>query len=336
LEKHIRQLWFTDKFTIGSQKITVRIDDHQLLVRNLYSLISPGTELALYTGTHIGFTDPDIAWARYPIQPGYASVGIVEKGDPQGIVQAGKRILHCSPHSSHAVLDPDKDMFLVLDEGINEKAALFAKLAQISATAVNLHHICPSSVLVFGAGLIGNLCAQLYQLKGFNVILAEISETRLEIARQCEVRKVLNPTDPDFRQQLKTLTNGCGINLVVEATGVPAVVNQSLELVNEYGEVLLLGSTRGTVAINVYKLIHRKKVILAGAHESYFPTRSAVELSQETIIKENLTFIAKDELKVEPLISYEVVPSNVKSAYEGLLHEKEKYLGVIINWMKEE
>jgi hypothetical protein len=71
-------------------------------------------------------------------------------------------------------------------------------------------------------------------------------------------------------------------------------------------------------------------------HESYFPTRSDGELSQETIIKKNLAFIAKEELKVEPVISHEVVASNVKSAYEGLLHEKKKYLGVTINWMKEE
>jgi threonine dehydrogenase-like Zn-dependent dehydrogenase len=234
------------------------------------------------------------------------------------------------------VLDPDNDLFLVLDEGMNEKTALFAKLAQISATVLNIRHICPSSVLVFGAGLIGNLCAQLYQLKGFDVILADISEHRLEIAKQCGIHKILNPAESSFRQQLNPLTNGHGVDLIVEATGVPAIVTQSLELVNEYGEVLLLGSTRGTVDINVYKLIHRKKVILAGAHESYFPTRGDGELSQETIIKEILDFIAKEELRVEPLISHEVVASNIKSAYEGLLHEKEKYLGVIINWMKEE
>ena len=45
-------------------------------------MISPGTELAFYTGTHIGFKDPSVKWAEYPFYPGYASVGnFVEIGN---------------------------------------------------------------------------------------------------------------------------------------------------------------------------------------------------------------------------------------------------------------
>ena len=335
MKKQITQMCFTEKFAVEYQKATIDPGERQFFVRNTHSLISPGTELALYTGTHVGFQDPDITWARYPILPGYASVGIIEHSGCPEKGTVGDKILHCSTHSTHSLVDPDTDLFFILEEGIDEKAALFAKFAQISATAVNICHVQPSFVLVFGAGLIGNLCAQLYQIKGVDVILADISEKRLEIAKQCGIRKVVHSGNADFQQTLHTLTDGRGVDLIVEATGVPALVNQSLELINGYGEVLLLGSTRGTVEINVYKLIHRKKVMLVGAHEGYFPLKSGKTLSHEKIIRQNLTYVARGDLTTAPLISHEITPEEVKEAYEGLLNEKEKYLGVIIHWMKE-
>lgn len=318
--------------TIEFQKTPLDCGEKQLLVRNTYSLISPGTELALYTGTHVGFSDPDIAWAKYPIQPGYASVGVIEESHSHSKGKVGDTVLHFAPHGSHSLLNTEDDMFFVLEQSLDEKAALFARFAQISATAVHCCHIQPTGVLIFGAGLIGNCCAQLFQLEGVDVVLADISEKRLELARQCGIKKVVNSVAPDFRQQLDTVTGNQGVDLIVEATGAPQLVTQALELVNNYGEVLLLGSTRGHVDLNVYKLIHRKKTILAGAHESYFPLRSETGLNHETIINTILGHLAKDDLKISPLISHEIAPHDAKYAYEGLLKEKETYLGVLINW----
>jgi NADPH:quinone reductase-like Zn-dependent oxidoreductase len=336
MKQQSTRLWFTDTFTVEFQKASIDCGEKQFLVRNTYSLISPGTELALYTGTHVGFSDPDIIWAKYPIQPGYASVGVIEESRGRSKGKIGDTVLHFSPHSSHSLLNAENDMFFVLEQKLDEKAALFARFAQIAATAVNIRHIQPASILILGAGLIGNLCAQLYQLQHDTVLLADISERRLEIAQQCGVHRVLNSSAMDFSEKLHTLTNGHGIDLVIEVTGVPELVVQALELVNEFGEVLLLSSTRGTVDLNVYKLIHRKKTMLTGAHEGYFPLKSEDGLSHEKFVNDILKNIADKNITTAPLISHKISHQEVKRAYEGLLHEKERYLGVIINWMKEE
>lgn len=328
------RIYFPDKFQVALETADRTSHEHELLVKNRYSLISPGTELALYTGTHVGFSDPEIAWAKFPIFPGYASVGSVEQKVTTPLFSQDARLLHFSPHSSYSVIDPQKTLWFLLPHEIDEKAALFARFAQISATAVNVRHIEPHAVLVFGAGLIGNLCAQLYQVKGQSVILADISEKRLHIAQQCGIQKIVNSAAPDFEAQLQTLSDGRGVDFIVEATGVPALVNQALEIVNDYGEVLLLGSTRGTVEINVYKHIHRKKTMLTGVHESYFPLKSDSGLSHESLVKQVLAHIAAREILTAPLITHEIAPHEVKEAYEGLLHDKENYLGVIIGWNK--
>lgn len=328
------QVCFPEKFQVTLETAAITSHEHELLVKNRYSLISPGTELALYTGTHIGFSDPEISWARFPIFPGYASVGSVEQKITTPPLSQGARLLHFSHHSSYSVIDPEKTLWFLLPHEIDEKAALFARFAQISATAVNVRHVEPHTVLVFGAGLIGNLCAQLYQLKGQSVILADISEKRLNIAQQCGIQKVTNPDAPDFQEQLQMLSEGHGVDLIVEATGIPALVNQAIEMVNEYGEVLLLGSTRGMVELNVYKFIHRKKTMLTGVHESYFPLKSASGLSHESLVKQVLAHIAAREVIITPLITHEIAPYEIQEAYEGLLHDKEHYLGIIIDWNK--
>ena len=43
------------------------------------SLISPGTELAIFEKTHRGFDGGGVSFAKYPFLPGYAAVG--EVGD---------------------------------------------------------------------------------------------------------------------------------------------------------------------------------------------------------------------------------------------------------------
>ena len=60
MEQTITQLCFPDKFQVELQKANLSVPEGAVLVKNHYSLISPGTGLALYTGTHVGFQDQAI------------------------------------------------------------------------------------------------------------------------------------------------------------------------------------------------------------------------------------------------------------------------------------
>jgi len=57
-------------------------------------------------------------------------------------------------------------------------------------------------------------------------------------------------------------------------------------------------------------------------------------LSHESLVKQVLAHIAAQEMIIAPLITHEIAPHEIKEAYEGLLHDKENYLGVIIDWDK--
>ncbi len=72
----------------------------EVLVRNRLGLLSPGTELAVFTGSHRGF-DVEDHWARYPYYPGYAALGIVEAvGERVRAFTPGDRVLHQGNHAN--------------------------------------------------------------------------------------------------------------------------------------------------------------------------------------------------------------------------------------------
>lgn len=56
------------------------------------------------------------------------------------------------------------------------------------------------NVVVFGGGPIGNLVAQVARAKGANVLISEISDFRLEVAKQCGLENVTNPKEKVLRK----------------------------------------------------------------------------------------------------------------------------------------
>jgi len=306
----------------------------EILVRNELSMISPGTELALYTGSHVGFHDPEIPWAQYPLYPGYAAVGRVVKGGGEDI-EAGELLLHFTPHASHSFLKPERDLFFHLPSGLKPSHVLAVRFGQIAYTAFAAARQKPKNVLVLGAGLVGNLAAQVFREKAEGeVIIADLIQERLRIARECGLPKGVDSTKEELGRQIGTITGGQGVDTVVEATGVPALIVQSLELVNPLGEVILLGSPRGTLNLNVYKLIHRKNTVLTGAHESRFPLRKSegISPSREGIIEELIDLIVRKRIAVQPLITHVLRPEQAGQAYERLQDKRDQYLGVILEW----
>ncbi len=50
---------------------------NQILVQTEASVISAGTELAVYTGTHQWLKDPNLPDWKFPFRPGYSAAGVV-------------------------------------------------------------------------------------------------------------------------------------------------------------------------------------------------------------------------------------------------------------------
>lgn len=100
-----------------------------------------------------------------------------------------------------------------------------------------------TSIAVFGCGAVGLSAVMAAKIAGCEKIIAiDIHENRLEMAKELGATHVLNSKDCDVVREIHYLT-GDGVDYAVEATGVPTVVNQSIESCRVLGKIASVGIT---------------------------------------------------------------------------------------------
>ncbi|MBC8402306.1 MAG: zinc-binding alcohol dehydrogenase [Candidatus Marinimicrobia bacterium] len=332
------QVCFTgvQEVKLDLNKLNKQVDPDQILIRTIYTLISPGTELAMYTHSHVGFKDPDHPWAKYPFYPGYAAVGQVEIiGSAVQEFQIGDMVYYRGRHQQNTILSPQDEPVLAVPNDMPLTWAPFARMAQIANTAILVSNVTVDSyVVIIGLGIVGNLAAQLFQIAGAKVFGLDQVAFRCELARRCSITNIICDDAQNNVSAIKKVTNSLGAHVVVEATGNPALVHPSLEMAQPMGEVILLGSPRGNANVDIYNLIHRKGVSLKGAHEALFPTMagSEGEINRKSITRQMLQYLQNEQLIVDPLISRIISPEQMNQGYKALLSQKDSVVGVLVDW----
>lgn len=134
-------------------------------------------------------------------------------------------------------------------------------------------HIGPGdTVVVIGAGPIGCMHVAMAKVQGATkVILADISQPRLELAARAEPDVLVNSAEEDLVQRVMDETDGDGADVVVVACSVPAAQEQALRMVGIQGRVSLFGGLpRDRAVINFdSNIVHYKEVGVFGAFASY-------------------------------------------------------------------
>ncbi len=78
---------------------------NQILVRTEASVVSAGTELAVYTGTHQWLKDPNLPDWKFPFRPGYSAAGVVAAvGSDVTGWKPGDRVSYPGNHASAELL----------------------------------------------------------------------------------------------------------------------------------------------------------------------------------------------------------------------------------------
>lgn len=310
-------------------------ESHDVIAKARYSLVSVGTELALYTGTHIGFTLPNPPFPMMPQRAGYALVGEVSAiGDKVDTIKVGDQVMMEAPHGTAAMMDSRSDRLVVLPEKMDAAQGSLIRMADIALTTLRVAPVqLGDPVVVYGLGLVGHLAAQLYRLNGaYPVIGVDLLPGRLEVAEANGIL-ALNPAELDIQSEVSRLTKGHGPDVVVEATGSPTVIPLALDLVAKGGKVALLGSTRGWVEIDVYSQVHRKGVQLVGAHESVISLDPATRRWNK---KRDLALLAdlfaEGRLRSQGLITHTITPDELPGMYDTLAENPQDYLGVLVDW----
>jgi 2-desacetyl-2-hydroxyethyl bacteriochlorophyllide A dehydrogenase len=197
----------------------------EVLVENAYSCISPGTEMRCLAGKQ-----PNAAW---PFVPGYSAAGrVIARGEGVAL-EVGTALMGANRmwggHTGHAVVSATG--VFPLPENVDLLDASMTKLAAIAYHGLRHSNPLPHErVALVGLGPIGQLSARLHRLTGARVVAADLSSERVELARGAGV-DAIQPTDGvagAFREVFPD-----GADVVVDATGAPAVLREAIALARD-------------------------------------------------------------------------------------------------------
>jgi L-iditol 2-dehydrogenase len=135
---------------------------------------------------------------------------------------------------------------------------------------LNIHQ--GDSAVIIGAGPIGCMHAELARAKGAGpVILADVSEIRLELAKRFKGVALVNSVNEDLIKKVMGLTGGKGADVVIVACSVNLAQEQALAMVRKKGRISFFA---GLPKDNPYirldsNIVHYKEVSIFGAFASY-------------------------------------------------------------------
>ncbi len=142
----------------------------------------------------------------------------------------------------------------------------------------------PPKILVIGDGAIGLMFVGVLAQQGAEVLLAGGSPQRLEIGTEFGARLTLNHRQtPDLPAAIKELTGGFGADIVIEATGVPAVWETAIACARPGATVNLFGGCpRDTqISVNTEQLHYSELTIKGVFHNTPSHVRQALQVLSE-------------------------------------------------------
>lgn len=323
------------KIELQQNEIDETLEPHQALVKTEYSIVSAGTEGAGFTGLDQQMPVPNRP--GYPRGTGYGNLGeVLATGDAVTMCKPGDRVLSFSRHASVVKADAAR-MALPVSKDADGKRLVFSRMAGVSISALRSSSVQPGdTVVVVGMGLVGNFAAQMFKMAGADVMAVDLSDLRLEKARECGIARTVNPDQQDLKSTVLEWTEGKGVHIAVEAIGISEVIDQAVALTRRYGEVILLGSPRAPATFDVTPMllrIHMEAIRMIGSLEWRWPPHEADRVRDiETNYRQITRWIAEGRLIADPLLTHLASPVDCQQIYEGLTSKKEEYLAAVFDW----
>jgi 2-desacetyl-2-hydroxyethyl bacteriochlorophyllide A dehydrogenase len=315
------------------------LGDHQVLLR-IKRIGICGSDVHVYHGKHPA--------TPYPVVQGHEYSAIVEAtGRLVRKVEKGMRVtarpqLVCgtcgpcrrgrynvcqhlkvqgfqSPGVAQELFVMDEERIAILAENMTFEQGAMVEPSAVGAHATNHVDLHGKNVLISGAGTIGNLVSQFAKARGAKrVLIADISDYRLEIAKQCGNEGTLQIKNRSIKDEICSFFGSEGFQVGFEAAGVKASLDLLMQRIEKGGEVVILGVFEENPVVNMYYLgEHELKVYgsMMYRHEDY---------------EAAIAMIASGKIILDPLLSNTYPFEEYLEAYSYIDKQGDKIMKVMI------
>jgi L-galactonate 5-dehydrogenase len=123
------------------------------------------------------------------------------------------------------------------------------------------------SVLVIGCGTIGLGAVAASVRKGATVTVADVDDAKLELAARFGAQHTINSVHQDLLEAVSRLTNGEGVDVAIEAVGLPETFRHAVDTVCYAGRVVYVGYAKEEVCYDTTHFV-RKELDIRGSRNA--------------------------------------------------------------------
>lgn len=152
--------------------------------------------------------------------------------------------------------------------GLEAKTLALIEPFSISYHAVNRGDIQKGDkVLVFGAGAIGIFAMIASKLRGAEVYISDVFDERLKKAKEMGADGTINVAKEDIHERVKEITGNNGMDVCIEAAGLPETFLNCIDNVAFGGKVVLIGNGKKETTFN-HSILLKKELDVYGSRNS--------------------------------------------------------------------
>lgn len=248
-----------------------------------------GADVASYTGNQ--------PFTTYPIIPGHefsAQIVEIEENDknlkPGDIVTANpyfncgkcysceRGIVNACTNNETMGVQRDGSfqeyITMPVERIINGKGLSAKELALIEPFSISCHALSRAkinksdNVLIMGAGPIGLFALIKAKAMGANVMIADLLDNRLELAKKYGANFTVNTNNEDLIKAAENFTNGNMFDVCIEACGLPITFLNCIDCAATGANVILIGNGKKETTF-LHSIILKKELNIFGSRNAY-------------------------------------------------------------------
>ena len=296
----------------------------EVRTETLFTGLTNGTERNGLIGGNYAPSDQSL-----PAGSGYQNVGrVAEVGSSVDDLEEGDLVYSSQGHYEYCTLRPHKlkglmphqrhdGLYVKLNPEIDLiQAALFGVSAVAMRCCRNADLRMGERFLVIGAGLVGQMAAQIGNAMGARVTICDVDQKRLDIAESVgSVETVFNVSGDGWDRQVEDAS----YDTILDVAGVVGVEDKLIQATKHGGNILFIaGRFKVEYTFNLGQ--HREVNIKQNSH---FDKDDLENLQR---------LLARGAVNIEPLILDVVPVSEAKLIYDRLRDQPQELLGTVFDW----
>lgn len=302
----------------------------------LVSAISPGTELAAWTGA-----PPLRPGPVYPRVNGYCNVArVLESAPGTRHAQPGDRVLSFTSHRSHFDL-ADADVLAVIPDSLSSEAASVAYLYHLGYNSILRADVRPGSrVLVVGLGALGMAAVSMAHLAGADVAAVSGQPALRDMALKAGAR-VASPRQEFAAEAVWPARQGqaAGADVVVLTTGSWDDWRFALQAATVRGTVAVLGFPGRGLPMPAdnpldpqYFYLKQLRIEAVGMSPEIADSRGFLPFNERANLAWIMDLLANGRLDPSGFTRHVAPASTLAAVYDQLLARTAGQLTSLLSW----